>query len=757
MDFSLFYFGAWDRDRSDDQYRLVLESAQIADRLGLAAVWVPERHFHSFGGPYPNPAVLAAAIAAITKRIQIRAGSVVLPLHNPIRVAEEWSMVDRISNGRVELACASGWHADDFVFAPEAYANKRQSMYRAIRSVEQLWAGETIRARNGAGNEIEVRTFPRPCQRRLALWLAASGSDETFEAAGEMGLGVLTHLIGQSIEELARKLDIYRMARARRGFDGQGRVAVMLHTFLTEDPEQARSIARKPFADYLMSSIGLLENLGRGLGQNQLIDQITDRDRLGLAQQAADRYMDHASLIGSPATCKELIVRLDAVGVTEIGCLIDFGVEANLVLDSLVNLDALRSQVARAPSPTLQAPLDPATQMAPRPTHLQVTPTTMTILTADRSCREWLASLECILVGGEALAGPLAKELARIAPGRITNMYGPTEATVWSSTFEVSGGEDVIAIGRPIANTQFFIVDERLEPVPIGVVGELCIGGEGIARGYRNRPSLTAEKFIPDPFSDKPGCRLYRTGDLARYRQDGNVELVGRIDRQVKIRGVRVEPEEIEAVLRTHPSVANVAVTVENSAAGENELIAHVTRRASSAVQQVELVKWLSDKLPKHMIPARIAWLAALPRTPSGKIDRGALQLDHQEPSKLSVDETATTRPQGTRSVEELEKRIAAICAKILGLDQVDVTQNFFALGGHSVAATQLVLTVRAELGIDVSLSEFFQEPTVADLARLASREGTVQDDVADILEQVEAANIGTVRRKTSQLSAGRG
>jgi len=260
IDFSLFYFASDESSSDAQKYRLLLEGAKFADENGFAAVWTPERHFHAFGGLYPNPSVTSAAVAAITKRIQIRAGSVVLPLHNPIRVAEEWAVVDNLSNGRVAISFASGWQINDFVLAPDNYARRKQIMLEQIELVRKLWHGETVSFRNSNGQDVPLRILPRPIQRELPIWITASGHPDTFKLAGELGANVLTHLLGQSVSELADKLAVYRSAWKERGHAGVGHVTLMLHTFVGEDDDAVREIVRAPFTAYLRSSIDLIKN-----------------------------------------------------------------------------------------------------------------------------------------------------------------------------------------------------------------------------------------------------------------------------------------------------------------------------------------------------------------------------------------------------------------------------------------------------------------------------------------------------------------
>jgi len=232
IDFSLFYFSADQGEDPGNKYRLLVEGAKFADQHGFAAVWTPERHFHEFGGLYPNPSVTSAAIAMITKNIQIRSGSVVAPLHTPIRIAEEWSVVDNLSNGRVAISFASGWMPEDFVIRPENYASRKDAMLRSIETVRSLWRGETVAFPGPLGRDVRVRILPRPIQAELPVWVTTAGNPETYEMAGNVGANVLTHLLGQSIGEVAKKVGIYRKAWSAAGHSGRGKVTLMLHTIL---------------------------------------------------------------------------------------------------------------------------------------------------------------------------------------------------------------------------------------------------------------------------------------------------------------------------------------------------------------------------------------------------------------------------------------------------------------------------------------------------------------------------------------------
>lgn len=354
--FSLYYFGNYENEFSEDKYELLIEGAKYADEHDFEAVWIPERHFHAFGGFSPNPSVLAAALARETRRLRIRAGSVVLPLHNPIRVAEEWSVVDNLSGGRVGISFASGWQPNDFVFAPDAFANRHEHMYRGIEMVQRLWSGEPIQTRSGDGKEINVRLAPMPRQKKLPIWLTGANKP-TFVKAGELGTRFLTNLQSLSIEELAERIALYRETFERHGHDpATAHVTLLLHTFVVDDLEEAREKARQPLYRYMKSSLGLMGNLVKNSKLKPLdFEKLSPEDLEYFLATGYDRYTQTASLIGTPETCAAVVDKLVAIGVNEIGCMVDFGIDTQSVLGSLHTLNTLRQRYqgdAQAPEPS---------------------------------------------------------------------------------------------------------------------------------------------------------------------------------------------------------------------------------------------------------------------------------------------------------------------------------------------------------------------------------------------------------------------
>ena len=345
LEFSLFYFADDNAVYGEDKYRLYREGAIFADRHKLTAVWTPERHFHEKAGLYPNPSVLSAALATITKDVQLRAGSVVLPLHNSLRVAEEWSVVDNLSKGRVGISFTSGWMPNDFAFFPERYPSKREEMFRGIQEVQDLWRGNAIPGHDGLGKEIELRIFPKPIQSELPIWLTCSGGPEMFEKAGELGCHVLTALLTQSIEEVAPKIQLYRDSLVRHGHKPtDGKVTMMMHTYIGEDADEVLHKVKAPLTKYLKSHMNLIETGAQSLNLDVDISEHADPEKYRdqMAAFAFERYYRTSSLIGTPASCMKMVERLKAIGVDEVACLIDFGVDVDSVLESLDHLVVLR-------------------------------------------------------------------------------------------------------------------------------------------------------------------------------------------------------------------------------------------------------------------------------------------------------------------------------------------------------------------------------------------------------------------------------
>ena len=351
----------------------------------------------------------------------------------------------------------------------------------------------------------------------------------------------------------------------------------------------------------------------------------------------------------------------------------------------------------------------PTLSMAERVTLVNTVPSAMTELLRIGGIPP---SVRVVNLAGEPLPGALARRVRRQSNAqRVFDLYGPSEDTTYS-TFALRSDDGPDTIGRPIARTQVYLLDSYLTPVPVGVPGELCLGGAGLARGYFNRPALTAERFVPDPFSGVPGARLYRTGDLARYWSDAHLEFLGRIDHQVKIRGFRIELEEIEQTLVECPAVREVAVLAHEDVSGDKRLVAYVVwaGRHGSDPEVADLRSFLRDKLPEYMVPSIFVSLEALPRTTSGKVDRRALPAPSDEKRRASTG--AFVKPR-----TPTEEMLAQIWADVLGVEQIGVTDDFFALGGHSLKATQVVSRVRDVLGAPLPLRAVFEVPTVAGLS----------------------------------------
>jgi acyl carrier protein len=309
---------------------------------------------------------------------------------------------------------------------------------------------------------------------------------------------------------------------------------------------------------------------------------------------------------------------------------------------------------------------------------------------------------------------------------RFINAYGPTETTVCATLGECADATQKPPIGRPVDNVQVYLLDERMRPVPVGVAGEIYIGSDGLARGYVNRPGLSAEKFVPNPFGDEPGARLYRTGDRARHLPDGRIDYLGRFDHQLKVRGYRIEPGEIEAVFGQHPSVRDAVVIAREDTPGERRLVAYVVAREGQTLEAGDLRTFGKERLPQYMMPSAFVVSESLPLTPNGKLDRRALPA----PEAGDAGTLAAYLPPQT----EIERTITAVWQQVLGVGQVGLNDNFFDLGGHSLFMIQVQSKLRTALNRNISITDLFKYPSVSALARHLS--GDTQQTSAALKDQ---------------------
>ncbi len=377
------------------------------------------------------------------------------------------------------------------------------------------------------------------------------------------------------------------------------------------------------------------------------------------------------------------------------------------------------------------------------PTVMQATPSTWRLVLAAG----WAGSPRLkLLCGGETLPRELADELLRRG-GSLWNLYGPTETTVWSAVARVEPGAGPVSIGRPIANTRLYVLDGRRQPVPIGVAGDLYIGGAGLADGYLKRPELTAERFVPDPFAVEPGARMYHTGDRARWRQGGEIELLGRSDRQVKLRGFRVELDEVEGVLSRHPNVREVVAVVREDAPGDQRLTAYVVADGDPPSPQA-LRKLGSTVLPEPLVPGAFVFLDDLPRLPNGKLDRASLPPPNVGSGAGSTPDAGETHAPPRSAVEMV---IAQAMAEILRVPRVGAHDSFFDLGGHSLLATRLASRLRATLRVEPTLRTLFELPTPAGLAQALLADPATRPRIertAELVMRIAALPEDEVRRQ---------
>ncbi|MEU9894296.1 MupA/Atu3671 family FMN-dependent luciferase-like monooxygenase [Streptomyces phaeochromogenes] len=506
-DFGVYFFGDYPDEGGEadgrpssphpsDAYDQIMETARFADERGFSSLWVPERHFHSFGGLFPNPSVLAAALARETSRIRLNAGSVVLPLHDPVRIAEEWSVVDNLSGGRVGIGCATGWHAQDFALHPDRFARRKEIGLAHLDDVRTLWSGGTLSRRTGDGGETAVRIHPRPVQDMPPMFLATSGRRESYEEAARRGLGIVTNLMNQTVAELAENIGHYRKAREQHGLDPDtGRVTVLLHTYLGDDHATARAQALEPMTRYLRSSLQMrsaastLGTRGTPGGDPRDLATASEEDLEYLFRRAYDGYCDERALIGTPETCAPVVDALYEAGVDEIAALVDFGMPADLMRTGLEHLDALRERHQGAGPATTPPGNDVSASALPD--------ADVSAPATDAQRRIWLAAQ---LIGDPAaynevqavrLRGPLdAEALAAAVDGLVERHAG------LRTVFRPGGGDEtVLQVVRHGRRVPLRVTDVRGQLTDSGASGpdELDAAVAAVLREESTRPYDLAE------------------------------------------------------------------------------------------------------------------------------------------------------------------------------------------------------------------------------------------------------------------------
>lgn len=352
MRLSLMFFSGALEARAADQYRVVLELAEFADRTGMSGLWLPERHFSTFGSPFPNPVPLLAAVAARTRRLTLRTGSLVAPLHDPLRMAEDLAVLDNLCDGRLEAGFASGWSPADFAFFPERYERRHALLFELVDQVQALWRGGLHEARSGSGEDVRVRALPRPVQPELTVWIAASQSVETFRSAGRRGEGVLTHVLDGNLRKLEDNIAAYREEFAATGRDpADGRVALMLHTCLGAVRDEVVELVRDPYRDYLKTITPLARGLATARKRGVDLDRMSARHVDQFATAHFQRALDGRSLIGTVDDARTTLKTVHELGVDEVACLVDFGLRGEQVRRQLPFLAELNEYVLNEQNP----------------------------------------------------------------------------------------------------------------------------------------------------------------------------------------------------------------------------------------------------------------------------------------------------------------------------------------------------------------------------------------------------------------------
>lgn len=702
---SLYFFPST-TGANEAGYKLLLEGSTFADENGFESVWFPERHFHEFGGFFPNPSVAAAAVAVRTSDVGIRAGSVVLPLHDPLRVAEEWSMVDNLSGGRIGMSFAPGWQVQDFALNEGGFDSRYETMWRHIDTLTAAWSGEQVPRKDGRGADVMVRVFPKPVSERLDTWLTIGGSPEAFEAAGAKGMNVLTHLLGQSPEELAIKVQAYRKARAAHDH-GPGRVTLMLHAYIAEDAKEIEEVVKGPFMAYLETSVSLAAGAQAG------------QDAASLIEAAYERYLSTSSLIGTAKSVQPMLKSCAEIGIDEIACLVDFGVETDTVLSALPRLTSLfaASEKAEAPRPSMSIPQTVRDYadwiLSEGVTHAQGTPAFFQMLLNTDKGQSALRQLQMICVGGEVVPEEFAARMSAHTDARVFNMYGPTETSIWSAVRELTGnvGQDGM-IGNPIANTGLVALDRAGRPVPRMCRGVLHITGAGVTDGYWQEREKTERAFVPNLWDDLSE-RAFSTGDIVTFGTDGRLQFLGRTDHQLKVLGYRVSPPLIEAALMRLAGVKSAAVIGVPHAEG-NRLVGCVVAEENTELQEQDLRRALSQELPAYMVPAELQIRKMLPNTLNMKVDRKALREELTKSATTARSAAAPTMRKGA-----LFENLQSLWQRLLGRETIDPSVGFFDLGGNSLLLSRMQAEILGDYDVALSLADVFEASTLASLTDL--------------------------------------
>jgi aryl carrier-like protein len=533
-------------------------------------------------------------------------------------------------------------------------------------------------------------------------------------SAAEIEAHLLTHLLGQNISDLQEKVGTYlSLIKAKKDHPFEPCVSLMLHTYVDESWGKVRDATLKPFKEYLKSSVDLMGTFIKSAGFDLDIRSMTDRDRDDLALFAAEKYMQEGGLFGTREKCRERLAFLGEMGVTEVACLVDFGVDHDRVLESLYRVAEAAREVAAEGRTTARATENVRQDRGM--TMMQCTPTLIKTMLSDTAFRQTLGGLRVLLLGGESVPVSLAEEARKCGVQRIMNMYGPTETTVWSTACEMKAEVDRSLIRSPIINTRIHLLDENLQAVPIGATGEIAIGGAGVARGYIGDGAQTAGRFLPDPFSEAAGARLYRTGDLARRDITGALEMLGRSDQQVKIRGYRIELGEIEAALMQIPEIETAVVVPSKAVRASDELSAYVLPKRGTSISTPYVEQMLKGKLPSYMIPSHIEFIHHIPVNANGKIDRVGLL---QEPVKVKAIAKA-----GGKIPSGMEATITAIWKDVLQVSDLSPDDNFFDVGGHSLLMAQVHQRLQEALGREFPLLHLLEAPTIHAMTRMLDTE----------------------------------
>jgi amino acid adenylation domain-containing protein len=647
---------------------------------------------------FSEPVLLASELSKMIDSIKPSSSTEEVSEESKVSIVEEW----RTS---IETTLESDWYSNSLAGNADRYLDWANENNAQIEAVKTRFISEM----NGDILELNEGTT-----KNLEIFVETTNSKEAFVKAGKIGANIFTHLIGQEIAELANNILLYQQMLIENDFSvKEAKVVLMIHTYIGND---ADTMTQEPFKNHVKSSDQLLS----AMIENIDMSSVSNHDFENVIDFEIEKLWKTSTLFGTEEIVKNRISNLSFIGVTEVSFLTEFGLNNKEELNSKVKIVELVNSF------DLNISIDNPIST------IQITPSYLDALLDDENSTEFIRSLKNILIGGEKFSDKLLSKLkTKVNPeASIYNMYGPTETTIWSTFKKIEEGV-TLNIGKPIQNTSIYILDQNNQLCPLGVSGELCIAGDGLARGYLNEKELTQDRFISIEINSTEIGPIYKTGDIAKWLPDGTIYLLGRSDNQVKINGFRIELEEVENAILGNENITQ-AIVISTDAAGDTKrLVAFVS--SDIMIDTNELKEFVSTKLPRYMVPSQLIQVESFPMTSNGKIDRSSMKDLVLEEEELEF----------VAPTEEIEHSLVEIWSELLELqiEKISTTANFFDIGGNSLLLLKMISALNKKMNTSISIIDAFSYPNIKSLSdHIKSKSNTSKVD--EDLENEDLLNV---------------